>query len=166
MISSAALHPTGSGLLRNPNPVFPSKCPIRATKGTFGSASATERAALTAVGCETVPTREFGTRSVGQRYASVGASSLLALEAQILTLKETIMFLQPMFQDKDNQEASVTKSPNSQSGDTHGLKPSVLNAQRLKSDGADFNSNLEVSADDFIKLQEEYNKLILTKHQV
>ena len=107
------------------------KCPIRATKGTFGSASATERAAFKLL-VKTVPTREFGTRSVGQRYASVGASSLLALEAQILTLKETIMFLQPMFQDKDNQEASVTKSPNSQSGDTHGLKPSVLNAQRLK----------------------------------
>ena len=144
-----------------------SKCPIRGTKGTFVSASATERAAykLAAVGChpitsllvKNVPSRQFGTRSVGRRYASVGASSLLALEAQILTLKETIMFLQPMFKDKDNQEASMTKGPNS---------ITELSTHGFKSNGAELDSNLEVSANDFIKLQEEYNKLILTKHQV
>ena len=145
---------------------FPSLTEHTASK-TFGSASATERAAykLAAVGChpitsllvKNVPSRQFGTRSVGWRYASVGASSLLALEAQILTLKETIMFLQPMFKDKDNQEASMTKGPNS---------ITELSTHGFKSNGADLDSNLEVSANDFIKLQEEYNKLILTKHQV
>ena len=62
------------------------------------------------------------------------------------------MFLQPMFKDKDNQEASMADDNNSRLSQIHDSKSEV--------------GGLEVSADDFTKLQEEYNKLILTKHQV
>ena len=51
------------------------------------------------------------------------------------------MFLQPMFKDKDNQEASMADDNNSRLSQIHDSKSEV--------------GGLEVSADDFTKLQEE-----------
>jgi hypothetical protein len=86
----------------------------------------------------------FGTRSktFGIQFNSgIGGESLVDLHNQILTLKETIISLEPILkEDKDSEDIAFK------------------NKTCLE--------NVTFEIEDFIKLQEEYNKLIFKKHQV
>ena len=89
--------------------------------------------------------------STTELNVAIGGASLVNLHNQILTLKETIMYLESMIKNDDNSaEGSVTETFDSQN------KMEALKASE----------NMGFEADDFIKIQEEYNKLIFQKHQV
>ena len=82
----------------------------------------------------------FGTRSYTggiQFNNGIGGESLVDLHNQILTLKETIISLEPML--KEDSVSEITKG----------------NSERVA-----------FEIEDYTKLQEEYNKLIFKKHQV
>ena len=76
---------------------------------------------------------------IQMQTASIGAESLLTLETKILTLKETIITV----------EAIIKKDSVSDGEAEHGVF-----------------ENFQVSAEDFKKLQDEYNELIFKKHKV
>jgi hypothetical protein len=89
--------------------------------------------------------------STTELNVAIGGASLVNLHNQILTLKETIMSLESMIKNDDNSaEGSVTETFDSQN------KMEALKASE----------NMGFEADDFIKIQEEYNKLMFKKHQV
>ena len=71
------------------------------------------------------------------------------LHNQILTLKETIVSLEVLI--KENEEKLLI--------DTEGIEGSSASEHEVF-------ENIKVSDSDFIKLQEEYNKLIFKKHKV
>ena len=77
--------------------------------------------------------------------ASIGAESLLTLETKILTLKETIITVEAIIKKDSISENLQT--------DSVSLEHAVF-------------ENLQVSAEDLKKLQDEYNELIFKKHKV
>ena len=83
--------------------------------------------------------------SATELNVGIGGASLVDLHNQILTLKETIMSLESMIKDDDS----------SVEGDKENV---TLEASAFE--------RCAFEAEDFSKLQEEYNKLIFQKHQV
>ena len=77
------------------------------------------------------------------KQKNIGATALLTLETQILTLKETILCLEPMIKEEESLSGSQ-------------------GAPERKA----FDTKIPVNANDFKKLQEEYNTLLFKKHQV
>ena len=77
------------------------------------------------------------------KQKNIGATALLTLETQILTLKETILCLEPMIKEEES-----------------------LSGSQGAPEGVAFDTNIQVNANDFKKLQEEYNTLLFKKHQV
>merc|ERR1711991_643722 len=95
----------------------------------------------------------FPSKGILIRYthsnAAIGSESLKNLHNQILTLKETIVSLEVLI--KENEEKLLI--------DTEGIEGSSASEHEVF-------ENIKVSDSDFIKLQEEYNKLIFKKHKV
>ena len=83
--------------------------------------------------------------SATELNVGIGGASLVDLHNQILTLKETIMSLESMIKDDDSSVA----------GDKENVTLEASGFERCA-----------FEAEDFSKLQEEYNKLIFQKHQV
>ena len=77
------------------------------------------------------------------KQKNIGATALLTLETQILTLKETILCLEPMIKEEKS-----------------------LSGSQGAPEGVAFDTKIQVNANDFKKLQEEYNTLLFKKHQV
>ena len=77
------------------------------------------------------------------KQKNIGATALLTLETQILTLKETILCLEPMIKEEES-----------------------LSGSQGAPEGVAFDTKIQVNANDFKKLQEEYNTLLFKKHQV
>ena len=77
------------------------------------------------------------------KQKNIGATALLTLETQILTLKETILCLEPMIKEEES-----------------------LSGSQGAPEGVAFDTKIPVNANDFKKLQEEYNTLLFKKHQV
>jgi len=77
------------------------------------------------------------------KQKNIGATALLTLETQILTLKETILCLEPMIKEEKS-----------------------LSGSQGAPEGVAFDTKIPVNANDFKKLQEEYNTLLFKKHQV
>ena len=77
------------------------------------------------------------------KQKNIGATALLTLETQILTLKETILCLEPMIKEEES-----------------------LSGSQGAPEGVTFDTKIPVNANDFKKLQEEYNTLLFKKHQV
>ena len=77
------------------------------------------------------------------KQKNIGATALLTLETQILTLKETILCLEPMIKEEES-----------------------LSGSQGAPEGVAFDTKIQVNAYDFKKLQEEYNTLLFKKHQV
>ena len=95
----------------------------------------------------------FPSKGILIRYthsnAAIGSESLKNLHNQILTLKETIVSLEILI--KENEEKLLI--------DTEGIEGSSASEHEVF-------ENIKVSDSDFIKLQEEYNKLIFKEHKV
>ena len=77
------------------------------------------------------------------KQKNIGATALLTLETQILTLKETILCLEPMIKEEKS-----------------------LSGSQGAPEGVAFDTKIQVNTNDFKKLQEEYNTLLFKKHQV
>ena len=77
------------------------------------------------------------------KQKNIGATALLTLETQILTLKETILCLEPMIKEEES-----------------------LSGSQGAPEGVAFDTKIQVNTNDFKKLQEEYNTLLFKKHQV
>ena len=93
----------------------------------------------------------FGTRSYTggiQFNNGIGGESLVDLHNQILTLKETIISLEPMLKEDSVSEDMAFKNGSSIENDKGSLE------------------KVSFEIEDYTKLQEEYNKLIFKKHQV
>ena len=89
------------------------------------------------------------------KQKNIGATALLTLETQILILKETILCLEPMIKEEESLSGSQ--------GAPEGVTLSApLGAPERKA----FDTKIPVNANDFKKLQEEYNTLLFKKHQV
>ena len=117
----------------------------------------------------------FGTRSYTggiQFNNGIGGESLVDLHNQILTLKETIISLEPMLKEdsvseitKGNSERvafedMAFKSGSSIENDKGSLEKVSFEITKGNSERVAF------EIEDYTKLQEEYNKLIFKKHQV
>ena len=89
------------------------------------------------------------------KQKNIGATALLTLETQILTLKETILCLEPMIKEEE-----------SLSGSQGAPERKALSAPLGAPEGVAFDTKIPVNANDFKKLQEEYNTLLFKKHQV
>ena len=87
------------------------------------------------------------------KQKNIGATALLTLETQILTLKETILCLEPMIKEE--------KSLSGSQGAPEGVAFETSGSERKA-----FDTKIPVNANDFKKLQEEYNTLLFKKHQV
>jgi hypothetical protein len=92
----------------------------------------------------------------------IGGASLVDLHNQILTLKEIIMSLESIIKEGSNSKPSEPKIANDpRSGDPKG---SLIEAEGCISEESP--EGVVFATEDFMKLQEEYNKLIFKKHQV
>ena len=87
------------------------------------------------------------------KQKNIGATALLTLETQILTLKETILCLEPMIKEEESLSGSQ--------GAPEGVAFETSGSERKA-----FDTKIQVNANDFKKLQEEYNTLLFKKHQV
>ena len=87
------------------------------------------------------------------KQKNIGATALLTLETQILTLKETILCLEPMIKEEESLSGSQGA-------------PERKAFESFASEGVAFDTKIPVNANDFKKLQEEYNTLLFKKHQV
>ena len=87
------------------------------------------------------------------KQKNIGATALLTLETQILTLKETILCLEPMIKEEESLSGSQ--------GAPEGVTFETFGSERKA-----FDTKIPVNANDFKKLQEEYNTLLFKKHQV
>jgi len=87
------------------------------------------------------------------KQKNIGATALLTLETQILTLKETILCLEPMIKEEESLSGSQ--------GAPEGVAFETSGSERKA-----FDTKIPVNANDFKKLQEEYNTLLFKKHQV
>ena len=89
------------------------------------------------------------------KQKNIGATALLTLETQILTLKETILCLEPMIKEEESLSGSQ--------GAPEGV---AFDTKIQNSFGISETKGFQVNANDFKKLQEEYNTLLFKKHQV
>ena len=87
------------------------------------------------------------------KQKNIGATALLTLETQILTLKETILCLEPMIKEEESLSGSQGA-------------PEAVAFETSGSERKAFDTKIQVNANDFKKLQEEYNTLLFKKHQV
>ena len=105
----------------------------------------------------------FGTRSYTggiQFNSGIGGESLVDLHNQILTLKETIISLEPILKEDSVSENMALKNGSSMS-DPKGSPE----GKAFENDKGSL-GKVSFEIEDYIKLQEEYNKLIFKKHQV
>ena len=89
------------------------------------------------------------------KQKNIGATALLTLETQILTLKETILCLEPIIKEEESLSGSQ--------GAPEGV---AFDTKIQNSFGISETKGFQVNANDFKKLQEEYNTLLFKKHQV
>ena len=99
------------------------------------------------------------------KQKNIGATALLTLETQILTLKETILCLEPMIKEEESLSGSQG-APEGVAFETSGSERKAFDTKIQNSFGISETKGFQVNANDFKKLQEEYNTLLFKKHQV
>ena len=129
----------------------------------------------------------FGTRSYTggiQFNNGIGGESLVDLHNQILTLKETIISLEPMLKEDSVSEITKGNSERVAFEDMAFKNGSSMSDPKGSPEGKAFENDkgslekisfeitkgnserVAFEIEDYTKLQEEYNKLIFKKHQV
>ena len=117
----------------------------------------------------------FGTRSYTggiQFNNGIGGESLVDLHNQILTLKETIISLEPILKEDSVSENMALKNGSSMSDPKGSPEGKAFENDKGSLGKVSFeitkgnSERVAFEIEDYIKLQEEYNKLIFKKHQV